>query len=329
MPEQVVRQRNTLFPARAVIGSDMSSGDLLAEASQAYAQVPVVQNPNISSSWAARSVDTGTNQSSLDAWSTANLLVFDSYDYESANFVRPIASLESRDEGRHVLPARVHALYSLFSMPPYKLDPASIASFGTRTYLLNAIAPASSLVRVSNWDFIFDAHEEDRPGLSAGEYLVTYLSGTSSAETGAVLPADETVESTIWNALHSSGHPEFAKLAANILMLQKAIREEEDPSCTGISLASLRNFLGFIQEHRNLKLPVISGTSEGNIYASWKAGANRVFSLHFLADNSVRFVVFGPNEKHPNQTIRLSGSATSDVVLDVASRHGVLAWAAR
>jgi hypothetical protein len=39
-----------------------------------------------------------------------------------------------------------------------------------------------------------------------------------------------------------------------------------------------------------------------------------VFSIHFLPNADARFVMFKPNEKHPERKIRISGSATIDTL---------------
>jgi hypothetical protein len=63
------------------------------------------------------------------------------------------------------------------------------------------------------------------------------------------------------------------------------------------------------------------------MYASWRSGPNEIFSINFLPDGKVRFVIFHPNNKHPGEAIRQSGTATVDVIIGVAAPHGVLAWA--
>jgi hypothetical protein len=68
-------------------------------------------------------------------------------------------------------------------------------------------------------------------------------------------------------------------------------------------------------------------TPDRNVYASWKVGTDRVFSVHFLPDGKVRFVIFYPNNKHVGDVIRVSGTATVDVVISVAAPHGILDWA--
>jgi hypothetical protein len=108
--------------------------------------------------------------------------------------------------------------------------------------------------------------------------------------------------------------------------LENAVKEEE-PDGRGIAVKSLHHFIELLKVYPALRYPAVSVTPDRNIYASWKSGSDRVFSIHFLPDGTVRFVIFRPNHKHPGETIRLSGAATVDVVMGIAAPHGILDWA--
>jgi hypothetical protein len=114
-------------------------------------------------------------------------------------------------------------------------------------------------------------------------------------------------------------------LANRILVLFNDAKEE-DPDCLGIAAESLRNFYNFFRLHTNLKRPTISLTPDYNIYASWRGEQNRVFSVHFLPKGDTRFVIFKPNDKHPERKIRLSGTATTDILIKTVESSGVWAW---
>ena len=103
--------------------------------------------------------------------------------------------------------------------------------------------------------------------------------------------------------------------------------QEEELDGRGITTRSLEHFIALLKAYPALRCPAISATPERNIYASWKSGSDRVFSIHFSPDGKVRFVIFFPNDKHPGQTIRLSGLATVDTIISVATPHSVLNWA--
>ena len=108
---------------------------------------------------------------------------------------------------------------------------------------------------------------------------------------------------------------------ANRLLLLFMDAKEDDLDCTGITLGSIRYFYSFLLLHTNLKPPAISLTPDYNIYASWKDEKRRLFSVHFLPNKDVRFVIFEPNKKHPQRRNRFSGTTTSDVLDEVIESH--------
>ena len=152
---------------------------------------------------------------------------------------------------------------------------------------------------------------------------------STTKHSGDLLPdyKRQPVEEIIWSAGTTLSVPYRTKLASRLTELQKAVQEEELDG-RGITVSSLQHFIELLQAYPALRCPAVSVTPERNIYASWKSGSDRVFSIHFLPDGKVRFVIFCPNDKHPDQTIRLSGTATVDVIISVAAPHGVLNWAA-
>ncbi len=113
---------------------------------------------------------------------------------------------------------------------------------------------------------------------------------------------------------------------ANRLYTLNIDAKEEDSASIGIALDSLHNFYNFLQLHTNLKCPIISLTPDNNIYASWKEEQNRLFSVHFLSSVDVRFVIFKPNDKHPERKIRLSGTATNDTLIETVASSGIWDW---
>ena len=115
------------------------------------------------------------------------------------------------------------------------------------------------------------------------------------------------------------------KLADRLAMLFDDAKEEDSTS-VGIAAGSLQNFYDFLRLNTNLQCPTLSLTPENNIYASWKVGQNRVFSVHFLPDGDTHFVVFKPNELHPERQVRLSGTATTDILMATVTRYGVGDW---
>ncbi|MBI5902075.1 MAG: hypothetical protein HZB84_01135 [Deltaproteobacteria bacterium] len=102
--------------------------------------------------------------------------------------------------------------------------------------------------------------------------------------------------------------------------------KKEDPYGPGISAGSLRSFIDFLKLHLNINYPSISLTPEYNIYASWRDEQNRVFSVHFLSNGGARFVIFKPNYRHPERKIRISGTTTTDILMETVSPHEITDW---
>lgn len=136
---------------------------------------------------------------------------------------------------------------------------------------------------------------------------------------------EDQVQELIFRIKRSRSICHRGRLANRLLNLFKDAKEE-DPDCLGIAAKSLRNFNNFLLLHTNLKCPTISLTPDYNIYASWRDGQNRVFSIHFLPDADVRFVIFKLNVRHPERKIRISGVATTDVLMETVTPYGIGDW---
>jgi len=118
----------------------------------------------------------------------------------------------------------------------------------------------------------------------------------------------------------------YRESLANRLLILFNDAKEEDPDCIGIAAESLRNFINFIQLHTDIKCPTISLTPDYNIYASWRGEQNRVFSIHFLPNADARFVMFKPNDRHPERKIRISGIATIDILMETVTPYYIGDW---
>ncbi len=118
----------------------------------------------------------------------------------------------------------------------------------------------------------------------------------------------------------------YRESLANRLLTLFNDAKEEDLDCLGIAAKSLHNFNNFLHLNTNLKCPTISLTPDYNIYASWKDEQNRVFSIHFLTNADVRFVIFKPNGRHPERKIRISGVATTDILMETVTPYGIGDW---
>ncbi|MEE9215780.1 MAG: hypothetical protein V3U54_13580 [Thermodesulfobacteriota bacterium] len=136
---------------------------------------------------------------------------------------------------------------------------------------------------------------------------------------------EDQVQELIFRFRTSLSIPYRERLANRLLSLFNDAKEE-DPDSLGITLGSIRDFYNFLQLHTNLKCPTISLTPDDNIYASWRDEQNRLFSVHFLPNGDVYFVVFKPNDKHPERKIKFSGTATIDTLRNTVASSGVWDW---
>lgn len=103
------------------------------------------------------------------------------------------------------------------------------------------------------------------------------------------------------------------------------MQKKKDPPGPGIAVNSLSSFFDFIKLHANIRTPSLSLSPDHNIYASWR-GENRIFSAHFLPDGDIRFVLFKPNNRHPQRKIRVSGTATGDTLTEIVAPESLSDW---
>jgi hypothetical protein len=127
------------------------------------------------------------------------------------------------------------------------------------------------------------------------------------------------------SALPNVMHAE--RISNRLSYLRKVFLEEQD---NDISVDSIRTFTIFLSMHPDVRYPAITLTPAGYIYAQWKKGSDShdsLFSLHFLSDWDVRFVVFSPNEKHPAKITRISGTEVVDTILsNMDKAYDVSSW---
>ena len=137
---------------------------------------------------------------------------------------------------------------------------------------------------------------------------------------------EDQTQDLIYRIRSSISIPYRERLANRLLTLFSDAKEEE-PASFGIAVDSLRNFYNFLHLHTNLKYPSISLTPDDSIYASWRDEQNKVFSVLFLPNGEdARFVMFKPNNRHPKRQIRISGTATTDILIETVEPYDVLDW---
>ena len=117
----------------------------------------------------------------------------------------------------------------------------------------------------------------------------------------------------------------FKRLASRIQFLFDTSKEE-CPDEVAILPESLKNFVSFLQAEPNLKYPDLVLSPSKNIRAQWRTAPNRHFAVEFLPTGNAHFVIFAPDPKHPEKTIRISGIVSIDSLMPIAQPHGVLSW---
>lgn len=104
---------------------------------------------------------------------------------------------------------------------------------------------------------------------------------------------------------------------------------EEEPDGIGISAESLHHFLSFLQSAPKLDYPDVVLSLPGNIVAEWHVDSKHHFSVDFLPNEDVHFVIFKPNPLHTHKTDCFSGKTTADQLFEEMKKNNVLRWAVK
>ena len=116
------------------------------------------------------------------------------------------------------------------------------------------------------------------------------------------------------------------RISNRLTDLRCMIREEEG-EMADISVDSLRTFFSFLKMHPNIRYPEITLTPDGDIYSRWKGDEGALFSVEFLPDSNVGYVVFASNPRHPGEVSRNSGTDFVDTVFEqINAAFGISAW---
>lgn len=181
----------------------------------------------------------------------------------------------------------------------------------------------SSTPTVSHEDQ-FSRHSNLFLNVESDTLKLTFIQDNAFTQSDLVDTRDDQVQELI-NRIGTTPVISHHEKLANRLVSLFGYAKEETPLSPGISIDSLSSFYDFLIIYNNLKAPSLSLTPDHNIYASWKE-KNRLFSLHFLADRDVRFVLFKPNKKHPKRKIRISGTATVDTLMEIVMPGSLEYW---
>lgn len=148
---------------------------------------------------------------------------------------------------------------------------------------------------------------------------------TAVTQPDLLITEENHIQESIFQLKRSISIRHRSNLANKLLTLFNDAKEE-DPCSIGISSKSLQNFINFIHLNSNLKCPTISLTPEYNIYASWRSKQKQLFGVHFLPNDDARFVIFKPNNRHPERIIRISGIVSIDTLMETTMHYHINEW---
>lgn len=119
--------------------------------------------------------------------------------------------------------------------------------------------------------------------------------------------------------------PHSAQLRARLEELHTIWQEENGPD-RAMSVRSLNGLVGFLRRTEGIRVPSIVSTPEGTFLAEWRTDERHLFSVHFLSEGEVRFVVFSPDSVRRKVVNRAFGETTVEHLLDVARTWGADNW---
>lgn len=105
---------------------------------------------------------------------------------------------------------------------------------------------------------------------------------------------------------------------------------QNDPDVGDLSVPSQRSFEAFWASNSNLrlKLPDITLTPDGDVYARWSAADGSVFSAHFLPDYTVKAILFKPDPDNcGNKIRRFIGPTPVDSLVGSLIAQEDISWA--
>jgi hypothetical protein len=160
------------------------------------------------------------------------------------------------------------------------------------------------------------------PASGSGNYEINEGGGSPNPFIQRDLLKEENLQNLIFLIRMFKFLPSRETITKRLLELMNDAIEEKSL----ISIESLRNFYNFICSNPELKHPAISLSPDFFIYASWKGDQGKLFSVLFLPEGETRFVIFKPNDLHPEKKIRISGTVTADRLMETVKPHGILEW---
>jgi hypothetical protein len=205
--------------------------------------------------------------------------------------------------------------------------PSISSSDSPRVYVhLNVDSPTVALAK-GYVETLASAFGESRDeSLLSGDFYVVEPSLKREYRETLPAPDPESSLSDLIDRFRKYPKIGFAERIAARLDYLLDVSREEQPEQAPPAAASLEDFLAFLAATPGLAYPTIVLTPEGNVRAQWQRSRNEHFAVAFHGDADVRFVVFAPDPKHPYKTIRVSGGATLDSLMDLVRPYGVEHW---
>jgi hypothetical protein len=112
--------------------------------------------------------------------------------------------------------------------------------------------------------------------------------------------------------------PFGARLAQRLGVLSAAFAEDyEGGTVSARATNELINFLEamHLPEGKGFfGYPDLTVAPTGDLYAEWRYADDCTIAIEFLDSGDARYLVFGPNPKHPTRTDRMTGFTTADAL---------------
>ncbi|MGQ0547807.1 MAG: hypothetical protein ACT4P3_21175 [Betaproteobacteria bacterium] len=113
-------------------------------------------------------------------------------------------------------------------------------------------------------------------------------------------------------------------LADRVEALSRMVLEEAGGELN-LSGESLENLIAFLEANTKLSRPSLVAGPSGELIAIWKGAKQGEFTVRFMPDGTVRYLLTKTNRKHPKGVSRVSGDTTPDKLFDEA-RLSELRW---
>lgn len=85
----------------------------------------------------------------------------------------------------------------------------------------------------------------------------------------------------------------------------------------------------FLADHPNLQAPRIGLSRVGNFVISWRAARDKLTTLEFQPDGTIRWLVFAPPAPGKSAKVRASGDSPSNNVMKHIAPYQALGWMKR